>query len=100
MQRFKSDVAFIQEKHFRDDKVPILKSQSFPMVYHATNQKVKSRGVSILLLSLLSSRVPWFFIDSVRDPGGRFLFVKGKVGEAGVTLATQYAPNEHQEAFK
>lgn len=95
LQHLKSDVAFIQETQFRDDKVPILKSRLLPTVYHSTNQMAKSRGVSIIL----SSRVPWFFVDAVRDPGGRFLFVKGRVGDVGVTLATVYAPNVQKGTF-
>lgn len=33
------------------------------------------------------------------DPEGRFLFLKGRVGELQFTLATLYAPNEHQDSF-
>ena len=95
LQRFRIDVAFIQETHFRDDKVPILKSKSYPTVYHSTNQIAKSRGVSILL----AGRVPWKYIESKRDTTGLFLFVKGEIGNIRVTLATLYAPNDHQEFF-
>lgn len=95
LHHLKSDVAFIQETHFRNDKLPILKNRSFPTVYHSTNQSAKSRGVSILL----SGRVPWSFIDLIMDPGGRFLFVKGLIGDVRVTLANMYAPNDHQEFF-
>lgn len=95
LQRLKSDFAFIQETHFRDYKIPILKIRSFSKVYHSTNRAAKSSGVFILL----SGRVPWSFTDLVRDPGGRFLFVKGKMGDLGVTLETLYTPNDHQGAF-
>lgn len=40
----KSDVAFVQETHFRDKKLPILKNRSFPMDYHSTNLTAKSQG--------------------------------------------------------
>lgn len=95
LRRYGSDVVFIQETHFRQDKVPTLKSRVFPSVYHAANQNAKSKGVSILL----SNRLPWFFTDMINDPEGRFLFVKGRVGDVCITLATLYAPNEHQETF-
>lgn len=64
LQCLKSDIAFIQETHFRDNKVLLLRSESLPMVYHATNQSAKSRGVSILI----SGRVPGFYTDSIRGP--------------------------------
>lgn len=38
LQRLGTDVAFIQETHFRDDKIRILKSWLYPTVYHSTNQ--------------------------------------------------------------
>lgn len=95
LQRLKSDIAFIWETHFRDNKMPMLRSGLFPTVYHSTNQSAKSRGVSIVI----SSRVPWFYIDSIKDPGGRFLFLKGRIGEVEVTVVTIYAPNGNQETF-
>lgn len=38
-------------------------------------------------------------MEVLRDKAGRFIFVKVKVGDIGVTLATLYAPNDHQELF-
>ena len=95
LQRLGIDVAYIQETHFREDKTPTLKNRKYPIAYHATNQEAKSRGVSILI----AGRIQWTYVDSMRDPKGRYLFVKGKIGGIGVTFATVYVPNEHQGTF-
>lgn len=50
-----------------------------------------SKGVSILL----SSKFPWKHQDSIIDQAGRYIFLKG----LQVTLATVYAPNDHQDTF-
>lgn len=91
----KSDIAFVQETYFRDNKLPILKNRSFPLVYHSTHTTAKSRGVSILF----SNRVPWSCIESITDPGGGFLFLKDMIGGVKVTLTNLYAPNVNQEVF-
>lgn len=33
------------------------------------------------------------------DKEGRFAFIKGLIGDVQLTLATIYAPNEHQDTF-
>lgn len=89
MYRLRADVVFVQETHFRDDRLPILKNKSFPMTYHSTFPTAKARGVSILL----SARVPWKHLE------GRFLFLKGMIGNAKVTLANLYVPNSQPDLF-
>lgn len=90
-----TDVAFIQEFHFKNDKLPILQNRFYPPTYHSTNPAAKSKGVSILL----SSKLPWKYQDSIKDPAGCYIFLKGFIGDAQVTLATIYTPNERQDAF-
>lgn len=65
------------------------------MTYHSTNSAAKSRGVSILI----SSKVPWMCLDTITDPNGRFLFLKGMIGGIRVTLANFYVPSSHQDLF-
>lgn len=95
LYRHKADIALLRETHFRGDKLPILRNRTFPLAYHATNPEAKSKGVSILI----SSKVPWTCLDTVVDPAGRFLFLKGRIGDVKVTLANLYAPNSHQDVF-
>lgn len=49
LKRSYSDVAYIQETHFREGNVAILKNNFYPYAYHAFNRAAKSRGVSILV---------------------------------------------------
>lgn len=95
LKRSHSEVAYIQEIHFKEGKVPTLKSSLFPFVYHAFNRISKSKGVSILI----SRRVPWNLKDIRTDKEGRFLFLKGTIGGIKVTLATVYVPNCNPDQF-
>lgn len=95
LKRAKADIAFIQETHFKTGTLQCLKKLFFPIAYHATNPKNKSKGVSILL----AGRVPWTYRDSRVDPEGRYVFIKGPIGDFLITLATIYAPNDRQDTF-
>lgn len=94
-KRSQADVAFIQETHFRDNKLPILKNRFYPVTYHSTNNLAKSKDVSILL----SSRLPWSCQNILVDQAGRYIFIKELIGEVKVTFASIYAPNECQDFF-
>lgn len=93
MHRLKADIVLVQETHFRDDKLPILRNKFFPTTYHSTYLVAKVRGVSILL----SAWVPWTHLDIMTDPEGRFLFLKGMIGSVKVTLENFYIPNSQQD---
>lgn len=93
MQRMKADITLLQETHFRGDTFPVLKNRYYPTVYHSTYSETKSRGVSILI----SARIPWTLIDMKTDPLGRFLFLKGWIGDVKVTVANLYMPNNNQD---
>lgn len=95
LRNSRADVAFIQETHFKHDKFPLLKNRFFPVAYHSTNPAAKTKGVSILI----SSRLPWQCQAALKDPEGRFVFLRGLVGDTPLTLASIYAPNEHQDTF-
>lgn len=95
MKRIKADIVLLQETHFRENAFPSLKNRYYLTVYHSTYTEAKSRRVSIQI----SARIPWSMIDIKTDPMGRFLFLKGMIGETKVTIANLYAPNCHQEVF-
>lgn len=95
LKRTHTDIAFIQETHFKANKLPYLQCKLFPRTYHSTNPTAKSKGVSILI----SSKTPWHHQSSMIDPSGRFFFFKGLIGTVMVTLAAIYAPNEQQAKF-
>lgn len=64
-------------------------------VYHSTYTEATSRGVSILI----SAKIPWTQIDAKTDKEGRYLFLKGRIGDVKVPFANLYVPNEHQDTF-
>lgn len=47
----------------------------------------------------MSSGSPWTCYKTLLDTEGRFAFDKGLLGEVRLTLATIYAPNDHQDVF-
>lgn len=95
LHHHKANLAFIQETHFKEGNLPILKNKFYPTVYHSTFGPTKSRGVSILI----SRSVPWKCAEVKTDPEGRFLFIRGDIGGVEVTLANVYAPNSQQDHF-
>lgn len=72
-------IAFLQETHFRENSLPLLRNRAFPMAYHATNPVAKKRGLSILI----SSKIQWSCSESLVDTWGQYLFLKGKMGGKG-----------------
>lgn len=95
MRCMKADIILLQETHFKENALPIFKNRFYPVVYHSMYTEAKSRGVSILI----SAKIPWTLIDTKSDKEGRYLFLKGWIGEVMVTLANLYAPNVHQHTF-
>lgn len=95
MRHMGADIIFLQETHFREGSLPTLQNKFYPVVYHSRYIEAKSRGVSILI----SAKLQWSHIDVKLDGEGRFLFLKGRIGEVKVTLANLYVPNTHQDAF-
>lgn len=62
---------------------------------HSTNSAAKTKGASILI----SKHAPFKLSDSLVDPEGRFVFIKGLYASKPLTLANIYSPNEHQVSF-
>lgn len=95
MHRLHANIVLLQETHFRSDNTPKLSNAYFPTALHATNPKTKTKGVSILI----AKNCPFTITDSITDPDGRYLFLKGSIHNKTVTLANIYAPNKHQVPF-
>uniref|UniRef100_A0A8C5PLK8 Endonuclease/exonuclease/phosphatase domain-containing protein n=1 Tax=Leptobrachium leishanense TaxID=445787 RepID=A0A8C5PLK8_9ANUR len=88
----KAAVAFIQETHFRGDSSPTLRDRFFPTGYFSSFTGGKSRGVAILL----AREVPFKEKGVQLDQNGRFLFIKGTIGDTLYTFASIYLPNKAQ----
>lgn len=78
-----------KQTHFKSDKIPKIHNKILPLAYHATNPDGKTKGVSILI----SKQTPFQPMDSIMDPMGRFIFLKGKIGYYSITTTNIFAPN-------
>lgn len=87
LKRLRMDVEFLQETHFRSDKLPFLKNRFYPTTYHSTNKGAKSKELHFCLTG------------SHWTLNGQLLFLCGLIGDIQVTLATLYAPNNRQDLF-
>lgn len=91
----KAQFFFLQETHFLSDSIPKLTNNLYHTVIHSTNPTAKTKGASILI----SKHAPFQISDSLVDPEGRFVFIKGLYTFKPLTLANIYSPNEHQVSF-
>lgn len=89
LKKGKPKFVFLQETHFKTNHIPRHTDSYFTEAHHATNDMSKSKGVSILV----SKDVKCELSDKVVDPGGRFIFLKGKCNGIPLTLANAYFPN-------
>lgn len=94
-QKQKLDIVLIQETNFQPDQIPKLSSQTFPTVHHTTNNKAKSKGVSIFI----STHLPLQITDIQVDIEGRFLLLKGKLHDKPIRIVNLYYPNKKQTSF-
>lgn len=63
--------------------------------WHILPQVQTRKGVTILI----SKQTPFQLIDSIYDPLGRYIFLKGKIGPHPIVIPNIYAPNMKQVAF-
>uniref|UniRef100_A0A8C5Q7B2 Reverse transcriptase domain-containing protein n=1 Tax=Leptobrachium leishanense TaxID=445787 RepID=A0A8C5Q7B2_9ANUR len=91
-QRQKGEVLFLQETHFRDDAAPSLTSRHYPQGFYSNYTESKARGVAILV----ARHVPFTCTHQLKDPHGRYLFIKGTLGDRRITMANLYLPNKGQ----
>lgn len=95
LQKCKTQVAFLQEMHFRGDRIPKLTNGAFPTVYHSISPISKSKGVSILM----AKSDPWIFEAQGTDDLGRF-FLKGRVSDVQVTFANIFQMSTTRNFYK
>uniref|UniRef100_A0A8C5MYX6 Endonuclease/exonuclease/phosphatase domain-containing protein n=2 Tax=Leptobrachium leishanense TaxID=445787 RepID=A0A8C5MYX6_9ANUR len=85
-------VALIQETHFLCDKAPALRSASYPLGFFGNYREGKSRGVAVLF----AKHVPFQLLAHKADDEGRYVMVKGTIGEQLYTFVSIYLPNRRQ----
>ncbi|CAH2294014.1 Hypothetical predicted protein [Pelobates cultripes] len=95
IRALKISIAFFQETHFLATKAPKFSDKYFPTGYYAHNPSTKSKGVAILFSADTQFRLE----AEEKDREGRYLFLKGHIGDAQITLANLYLPNKGQKSF-
>ncbi|CAH2283693.1 Hypothetical predicted protein [Pelobates cultripes] len=95
IRALKISIAFFQETHFLATKASKFSDKYFPTGYYAHNPSTKSKGVAILFSADTQFRLE----AEEKDREGRYLFLKGHIGDAQVTLANLYLPNKGQKPF-
>ena len=97
MDHYKSlhlDIVMLQETHFPVRYSPTFIHSYFPQFYLASAEN-KTKGVAILI----SKKCTFVKISDTVDPEGRFILVKGKIGDQLFSLVSYYAPNRGQAKF-
>ncbi|CAH2275783.1 Hypothetical predicted protein [Pelobates cultripes] len=95
IRALKISIAFFQETHFLATKAPKFSDKYFPTGYYAHNPSTKSKGVAILFSADTQFRLE----AEEKDREGRYLFLKGHIGDAQITLVNLYLPNKGQKSF-
>lgn len=93
LTKHKAHFLLLQETHFRPK--PKLTNHIHRSAIHATNPNSKTKGVSILV----SKHIDFQLSNSLVDPEGRYLFLKGTYASKPISLANVYCPNVHQVSF-
>lgn len=88
-------IAFLQETHLTHTTPVKLTSSHFPQWYYSLSDTNKAKGVAIGFCRNVSFRLS----DMLADDHGRFLFLKGFIGNTQCTLANVYCPNQNQSTF-
>lgn len=82
---------FLQETHLSHESNIKLHSNNFPTWYYSDTITKRARGMVIGFAKGIQFKME----ESLFDPEGRFLFLKGKLSEMECTLANIYAPNKN-----
>ena len=88
LNRFKSDIVYLQETHLLNKDHPKLHRGGFTQIYHS-NFNSKSRGVAVLI----HRNVQFVEEAIVKDKNGRYVIIQGRLYNMPVVLANVYAPN-------
>lgn len=82
LTKHKAHFILLQETHFRSDAIPKLTNHIYQTTLHATSPGSKTKGVSIII----SKRADFHLFDSLIDPEGRYIFIKGGFGSVPMNI--------------
>lgn len=94
INKMKAGIVLLQETHLKAQEAPALKLPRFSQQFLAAGSS-KARGVAVLLADSLRFQCS----DILRDPQGRFIFLKGLLEGQRCTIGAVYAPNTDQFKF-
>lgn len=86
---------FLQETHLSHESNIKLWSNKFPTWYYGHTFTKRARGVAIGFVKGVQFKLE----ERLQDPEGRFLFLKGILGEIECTLANIYAPDKISDRY-
>lgn len=94
LKKLKTDIAFLQETHLRNQDHFRLRKGWVGQLFHSTFH-FKSRGAAILI----NKNIPFISSSVTSDPHGRFVVVTGSLYNTPLTLVSVYGPNFDDEHF-
>lgn len=95
LKRLRGDIVFLQETHLTHTTPVKLYAHHYPTWYYSLSDVTKAKGVAIGFRTGSSFTLE----DTLVDPFGRFIFLKGSLGNLPCTLANVYASNQGQASF-
>lgn len=90
LKRYGAEVFFLQETHISHES-KVKHPGTFRYGFMGTQVLKERGGVAIGF----ANRICFVLKDRLTDPEGRFLFLKGKLGDEEYTLVNIYAPNKN-----
>lgn len=95
LQHYQADVVFLQETHLVQETCIKLYSKDFPILFYSDSPIRRAKEVAIGFAKVTK----FSLTDRMTDPEGRYLFLKGKLGDKTLTLANVYCPNKNSISF-
>lgn len=88
-------MVFLQETHLALETNIKLYSTKLPTWFYSDSPTKRAKGVAIGF----TKTCKFSLTDRMTDPDGRYLLLKGKLGDKMFTLANVYCPNKNPITF-
>uniref|UniRef100_A0A3P9IC30 exodeoxyribonuclease III n=1 Tax=Oryzias latipes TaxID=8090 RepID=A0A3P9IC30_ORYLA len=88
-------LALLQETHLNDQEHEKLKKLGFRNTYYSSYKQGRKQGVAILF----SNKTNFETDKVIKGKDGQYIIVKGRMGDAVLTIVNVYAPPESDKQF-
>lgn len=95
IKKEKTQITFLQETHLSQVEHEKLKRFGFKNTYYSSNPNTRKRGVAILI----SNGIKFECQKEIKDKEGRYIIIRGTIGQVMLTLVNIYAPPESDKNF-